>query len=53
MIKFDKKYLAIEECYGAKKKKKNDVDVDNTVTSNLIEAKNSSKYFYSTESIRT
>ena len=43
MLRFGKKKVAKEEIYGAKKKKK-DVNVDNVVTSKLIETKAISKY---------
>ena len=44
MLRFGKKKVAKEEIYGAKKKKKKDVNVDNVVTSKLIETKAISKY---------
>ena len=39
MLRFGKKKVAKEEIYGAKKKKKKDVNVDNVVTSKLMETK--------------
>ena len=45
MLRFSNAKVAKEECYWAKKKKKNwDVDDDNIFNSKKIETKNSSKY---------
>ena len=45
-MRFDKKKVAKEEFYDAKKPIKNwDIHVDNIVISKLVETKNNSKYF--------
>ena len=44
MLRFGKRELMKKELYDAKEEKNWNVNVDNTVISNLIEAKNNSKY---------